>query len=398
MLASAHPKAHQPPCASIGLCAKAGLKASWELEPIVPQIDLSPDDYLPAPPPPDIVERYGIAIVGCGGVAQGAHLPAYRQFGYRVVAACDIVEEKASQAASEFAIHFWSTNIEDVLERDEVDIVDLAVAPAQRLELVEKIAAAGKHVLSQKPLAESLADAERIVDVCREAGVTLMVNQQARWAPYHRAMKVLIDRGVFGHLYSVVHVHRQFQDNPGSPWLTFPDETIVENGIHYVDLARYFTGRTPVRVKATTTFVPGQHARDPMIYSILCEYEPNDLMTTLHFNNIATGLHHSPYLWYVDGTEASASIVRYGAMSRAPAQLTVSLNGKRDHKQVIDIQGLWQPEAWGGSMGEMLMALAHGREPECSGRDNLNSVRMTHAAVESSRSGGTIEIPSAMRD
>ena len=151
-----------------------------------------------------------------------------------------------------------------------------------------------------------------------------MINQQARWAPYHTAMKVLIDRGCLGHLYSVLHVHRQFQDGIDSTWLTTPDLTIIDNGIHYVDLSRYFTGRTPRWVKTTTTRVPGQNAIDPMIYSILCEYEPADLMSTLHFNNIAPALHHSPYLWHIDGTDASASIARYGSLRDGRTELTIS--------------------------------------------------------------------------
>ena len=186
------------------------------------RVELHPDDYLPSAPPPDILERYGIAIVGCGGIARRVHLPAYRKYGYRVTAACDLIEDLARTAAEEFAIGFWTTRLEDVLERDVVDVVDLAVMPDVRLSLVERIARSGKHILSQKPLAPTLAEAERIVEVCREAGITLMINQQARWAPAHKAMKVLLDRGILGHLYSVLHVHRQFQDNADSKYPRCP--------------------------------------------------------------------------------------------------------------------------------------------------------------------------------
>ena len=210
-------------------------------------IELRPEDYLPAAPSREVRERYGIAVVGCGGIARGVHLPAYRKYGFRVTAVCDVVEELAREAAREFGVGFWTTRLEEVLERRDVDVIDLAVTPEVRLSLVEQIAPSGKAILSQKPLAPTLAEAERIVEVCAEAGVTLMVNQQARWAPAHKAIKVLLDRGVLGHLYSVVHVHRQYQDQPGIKWLSFPDATIVENGIHYVDLSRYFTGRTPER-------------------------------------------------------------------------------------------------------------------------------------------------------
>ena len=356
-------------------------------------IELRPEDYLPATPSREVRERYGIAVVGCGGIARGVHLPAYRKYGFRVTAVCDVVEELAWEAAREFGVGFWTTRLQEVLERGDVDVIDLAVTPEVRLSLVEQIAPSGKAILSQKPLAPTLAEAERIVEVCAEAGVTLMVNQQARWAPAHKAIKVLLDRGVLGHLYSVVHVHRQYQDQPGIKWLSFPDATIVENGIHYVDLSRYFTGRTPERVTAVTAMVPGQNAVSPMIYTMLLEYEPEArLMSTLHFNNIApaTPLHH--YLWYLDGTDGSMLLSRVGGLTHGRTELTVSFGGDPGQRQVFDMQGQWNPDAWGGSMAEMLNALEEGREPETSGVDNLDSIRVTNAAVESSKTGWPVEI------
>jgi predicted dehydrogenase len=239
---------------------------------IVQEIALRPEDYHPTPPPPEIRERYSIASVDCGSIARYAHLPAYRKFGYRLVASCDLVEENARAAAAAFDIPFWTTDLDAVLGRPDVDVIDLADHAAQRLPFVERIAAAGKHILSQKPFVLTYAEAERTMAICREAGVTLMVNQQARWAPAHRALKVLLERGVLGHLYNVFQMNRAFQDVPGSWYVTLENFTIVDHGIHYVDLSRYFTGLTPVRVKATTTMVPGQLAVTPMIYSILCEY------------------------------------------------------------------------------------------------------------------------------
>ena len=374
-------------------------------------IDLRPEDYTPAPPSEDVVQRYGIGIVGCGKIAHASHLPAYAKFGYRIVAACDLVGERARGAAETYDIPFWTTNVDELLDRTDVDVIDLAVLPTERLELVERIASSGKHILSQKPFAPTLEEAQRMVEVCDSAGVTLMVNHQARWAPYHKALKVLLDRDVLGHLFSVVNIHRQNQDvgdshifyrkPPGAgatavyfvePY--FRDFTILENGIHYVDLSRYFTGRTPKRVKATGALRPGQYSEDPMVYTVLCEYEPNDLMATIHFNNIASGLHNSPYLWLFDGTKASASITRHGTIGEGRTELTVAFKEDPNHRQVINIQGQWAPDAFGASMAEMLSALAEGREPQTSGRDNLGSIRLAHAAVASYKSGQAVEMPS----
>ena len=355
-------------------------------------IDLTPADYRAAAPSSDIVESYGIAVVGCGGIAQSSHLPAYRDFGYRVVAVCDVIEETARKVTALYDIPYWTTDVDDILGRSDVDVIDLAVRPDDRLGLVKRIAPAGKHILSQKPLAPTFRDAEEIVEVCERAGVTLMVNQQARWAPYHRAVKVLLDRGVLGQLFSMVHLHRQNQDLADSQWAGTLDFTIIDNGIHYVDLSRYFSGRTPRRVMASAARKPGQHSVSPMVYTLLGVYEPNDLTSALHFNNIATGMHHSPYLWYLDGTKASASIARYGSLRDGRTELAVAFKERPDQRHVIPIEGTWAIEAWGGTMGEMLSALAEGRPPETSGRDNLNSIRVTTAGVESYKSGRSVEV------
>lgn len=348
---------------------------------------LRPEEYRPTSPQ-DIAQRYGIAIVGCGEIVRYAHLPAYRNFGYRVVAACDIVPENARAIATDFGIPVWTTHLDEVLENPEVAVVDLAVHARQRLPLVERIAAAGKHILSQKPFALSLAEAQQMVDICRRSGVKLMVNQQARWAPAHRALKLLIDRGVLGHLYSVLHLYRDFQDFPGSWFVQMEHATLLDHGIHYIDLSRYFTGRTPQRVKATTTMTPEQRAVTPMIYTILCEYEPDaQLMTTLHFNNIVQTSSLRQFEWFLDGTQGSAWA--------SQSEVVVSLKDTPELRQTIKLQGQWYTDAFGAAMGELLCAIAEDREPIASGQDNLQSLQIAYAAVESSISGRAVDLLSS---
>src|SRR6266511_4715695 len=134
---------------------------------------------------------------------RGAHLPAYQRFGYRILAACDVLEDNARRAAEAFGIARYTTRLEHLLDDPAIKVIDLAVHASQRRPIVEKIAAAGKHILSQKPFALTYADAAHMVDVCERAGVTLMVNQQARWAPAHRALQLVLESGILGHLYSV---------------------------------------------------------------------------------------------------------------------------------------------------------------------------------------------------
>ena len=279
--------------------------------------------------------------------------------------------------------------IEDILANEEVQIIDLAVHAKQRLPIVERICEVRpKHlrgILSQKPLATHWDDAVRMVELCKSAGIPLMVNQQARWAPANRALKVLMERGVFGHVYAVTHFQRSFQDEPGSWYAAMENFNIVDHGIHYIDLCRYFTSADPVRVKATATMQPGQAAVSPMFHTILMEYPlESQLMAVSYFNNIVRTPALHQYSWFIDGTDASAMA--------SDNEITVALRENPDHNQTFQLQGQWFPDAFGDSMGELMRALNEGREPETSGRDNLFSISIAYAAVESTETGRAVEI------
>jgi predicted dehydrogenase len=345
---------------------------------------LCAEDYQPA-----YTSRYadqiGVAVVGCGEVCVQAHLPAYMRYGYRVLAACDIVAERARAAAEEFSIPAWTSDLDTVLSNPDIQVLDVAVHPGQRRELISRIAAAGKHVLSQKPLAATLEEAQEIVDICEREGVILMVNQQARWASPHRALRVLLDRGLLGHLYSVMHFNRDFQDFRGSWFVRTPYATTLDHGIHYFDLCRYFTGRNPSRVKATMTMTPGQDAVTPMIHTVLCEYEPDALvMSTLHFNNIVRAKSSHKHEWYLDGTLGSACATL--------TDLRFASAESPDELHVIELAGRWYIDAFAAALGEMLDAVATGRAPATSGRDHLDSLRIAFAAIQSAESGETVEL------
>jgi len=243
-----------------------------------------------------------------------------------------------------------------------------------------------RAILSQKPFALTYAEAERMVEQCERAGIVLMVNQQARWAPGHRALKAVIDSGRLGHIFSVLNIVRGNQDDPSAWYTKLQNFNIVDHGIHYIDLSRHFTGRTPRCVKATTVMAPGQAAVSPMIYSLLCEYKPSaQLMTTLHFNNIVA-VHEAlgRYEWLVDGTAGSAA-VSYG-------ELAVAFKVAPGEKHTLPIEGNWFPDAFGGSMGELMQALTDDRAPLTSGRDNLQSLKIALAAVESSETGEAVAL------
>ena len=351
-----------------------------------PAIQLLPEDYLPTPP---AKKDYGIGAVGCGNIAKNAHQAAYQRFGYRTVACYDVKRSAAEGIAQQYGIPTVCKSLEDLCQHPEVHIIDLAVHAKVRRKVMEQIArAAGKQVLgifSQKPFAMTYDDADAMVKMCRKAGLVLMINQQARWAPMHRALKWVIDGGRLGHVYSIVHFHRGCQDRPGSWFVKLRNANIVDHGVHYLDLIRHFAGKEPIRVKATTAMQPGQAAVTPMCHTVLCEFKPADkLMAVSHFNNIVRVPRMYRYEWIVDGVDGSAMVSR--------DELTVTLKESADHVQSYTLQGSWFPDAFGGSMGEMMSALNEAREPTTSGSDNLRSIRMAEAAVISAKTGKAVDL------
>src|SRR5207247_7467100 len=119
----------------------------------------------------------------------------------------------------------------------------------------------------------------------------------------------------------------------------------------------------------------------------LCEYEPAaQVMSTLHFNNIVAAGALRRYEWLIDGTE--------GSLTASQSDVAVCLKAEPATRITFPIRGSWFPDGFGGSMGEMMTALTEGREPQTSGRDNLSTLRIAYAAVESSETGEAVSIRS----
>jgi predicted dehydrogenase len=131
------------------------------------------DDAIPLPPKSD----YGIGIIGCGGIVNYAHLPAYRANGLRVRACYDQNREAAEKTAREHGIPRVADSIDELLAGPAIEIVDIAITPEVQADVALQAIAAGKHLLCQKPLSTDYAQAVTVVDAARVAGVKLAVNQ-----------------------------------------------------------------------------------------------------------------------------------------------------------------------------------------------------------------------------
>jgi predicted dehydrogenase len=347
--------------------------------------------------PPDLAYRPqdpteydpGIGLIGCGGVT-GAHLTAYRKAGYDVRALCDVDESAAEARREEFYpdVDVY-TDHEALLARDDIAVVDVPTGPGPRPTLIADAIRAGKHVLSQKPFVLDLDTGERLADLADEHGVKLAVNQNGRWAPQFADLREAVAAGHLGQPQSVDFTIHWNHVETGTRHLLF------DFAIHQFDLiACLFPDRTPTSVSAHAAQAPARADDPPALVSMTVEYD--DALATMTLD--AGARHGGTDRTVVVGTEgtfvSSGPERPRAANDPAPRwpwdEQTVSLHTDAGTATPA-LEGSWNPDGWHGAMAELLSAIAEDREPVHAGRDNLRSLELCYAAVESAERGAPVD-------
>lgn len=346
-----------------------------------------PFDLNEAPQLPRDPKRYGIGIVGAGGIVRSAHLPAYQKAGFRVEAIYDTDHARAEEAAREFGIARVCRSEAELLDLAEVAIVDIAVPAEAQPAIARRALEAGKHLLCQKPFAMSLEEARAIVDAAEKAGRRVAVNQNMRFSPVMLAMRTLIERGWLGEL-----VGGEIQVNVNTPWdlwewiLSLDRLEILYHSIHYLDALRSLLGN-PSSVYCQGLRYPGQRAKGETRTTTLLEYpdERRGLVRVEHNNPND----ESDWIAQVrfEGSKGTAK-GSFGALFNYPVGRgdTLSYRAQEvtgDAWVEPRLVGKWFPDGFVGTMAELMCSLDEEREPLHSGRDNLHTLELVFGAYRS---------------
>ncbi len=112
---------------------------------------------------------YGIAFIGCGGIVNYGHIPAYRTSGFNMIGGYDINHEAAVRTVQTHGLNKVYASLDELLLDPSIQIVDIAVLPWEQREIVEKSISAGKHVLCQKPFSSRYAEAVEMTALAQRA-------------------------------------------------------------------------------------------------------------------------------------------------------------------------------------------------------------------------------------
>ena len=345
--------------------------------------------------PDDPAARSGVAILGCGAIARSAHLPAYEQYGVGVVGVWSRRAATTADVRDRFPFVGRAYDSAEALLADPaVRYVDIATGPEGRLAWIEAAVEAGKHVLAQKPLtlsADDLAALPAVLARAHAAGVRVAVNHNGRWAPPWRAATLLLRDGAVGKVVGVTHLHdKPLPPLAGTPFDDVPHMLLTDYLLHWVDITRGWLadgGAGPVTwVQAVDGRVPGQpdEARNPWSATLTMGTGSGASATLRITGSNVTSEPGCPF--WVHGTTGTLR----GSVLLDSDRLTLD-DGTTSTP--VPLTGAWFVDGFAATMGELMCAVAEGREPENSAADAAESVRLVLAARRSAdQLGARVEV------
>ncbi len=346
-------------------------------------------DYLPRLPRR---KDFRIGCVGAGFIMRDCHLVAYRQAGFNPVAIASRNPDNARAVAQQHGIPRVHDTVEALLADPDIEVLDVAVPPDVQPGILRAAARQGSHlrgILAQKPLAMSYREAKACVELCATAGIALGVNQNMRYDQSVRALKTLLHRGDLGEpVLATIDMRAIPHWMPWSQGLTSLSTFVMS--IHHLDTFRYWLG-TPDRVLASTRSDPRtKFSHSDGINLYILEYDRG--YRAAAWDDVWTGPAREGagadigIRWRFEGTDglARGTIGWPSYPARTPSTLDYTVKGSTDWHQPRWNE-VWFPDAFVGTMAQLLCAVEDGTEPEISGRDNLETIALCEAIQTAAR-------------
>lgn len=344
------------------------------------------------------MDKVRLGIIGTGFIgnihADGLrHVPEAE-----VVAVASRTPGKARTFADERGIPDAYENYEDILKRDDIDAITVAVPNYLHEEVVTAAAQAGKHIMCEKPFARSLPEAERMLNAVKAAGVKLVYGEMLCFAPKYVRAKRLVDEGALGKVFLVKQSEEH--DGPHSPWFWDVNLSgggvLLDMGCHSIEFARWILDRPAVKsVQATMgQFVHQDRTQGEDHSVVVIEFENNAIAVAENSWGKTGGVDDRCEIYGTQGN-TRADLIRGNAL------LTHSKVGYGYAVEKADTTTGWTftgfEEEWNyGFPQEMqhFVNVVFGKEePIETGEDGIEVLKIIYAAYQSAGEGRRIDWP-----
>jgi len=325
-----------------------------------------------------------MAVIGCGNIANYAHLPNLLKTGQKLIATCDIVEEKARQAAEKFKADRFYTDYKKVLESKDLDAVIIATPPDTHKEIAVEAVKSNKHVFLEKPLAANLEDAYEIYSHWKRSNVKFAVGFCLRHHGMFKHAKELIENSTVGEPVALwrIAIGTAIGVLPPMGWLTDRKRSggmVVENSIHMIDAFRWFSGDILTALAQYKTERIG------------IDIEDNAYIVFTHRNNAFSSIlqswtaTHTYESWGIVGKEGTVSVKGYvlGTM-----EVSSKSRGLEEVKIEEDPIVMYEKE-----MEDFVKSILEDKPVFATPLEGLKAIEAAVAAEKSWREGKTVKLP-----
>jgi len=340
-------------------------------------------------------KRLGVAVVGLGRLALQQILPAFAASKLCKVAALVTGDrEKGNAVAGQYGVN--PKNVLDYQHYDrleelpDVDLVYVVLPNSMHAEFTVRAARAGKHVLCEKPMANSVADCQQMIDACAQAKTKLMIAYRMQYEPYNREVIRLARSGALGQLKSFVASNGQAQGDPRQWRLKKAlagGGALPDVGIYCLNAARYISGEEPSEVQAMQYSTPG----DPRFTEVEEQVNfslrfPSGFSASCY---TSYGCHDSK-MYRVMGSQGWAELDP--AFPYSGQALRIARKREDSDAEVISQPRLEAKNQFALELDHLAGCVLKNRTPHTPGEEGLQDMKLIAAIYEAAASGKTVKL------
>src|SRR5258706_8014977 len=338
----------------------------------------------------DDQKKIGFCVVGIGSLAKNQIIPALAstQNAKLVALVSGHAAEKTPPIVEKFKLNpkyvYNYDNYDSLKDNPEIDVVYVVLPNSMHAEYTIRALKAGKHVLCEKPMANTIEDCQQMIDAAKAANKKLMIGYRLRHEPFNmKAIELL--RG--GELGKIKNIDAGAGFNIGDPtqWRLnrkmAGGGSMMDIGIYAQNACRYLSGEEPVEVTAMTYSTPGD---------VRFKEVEETMLFTLRF---ASGLLATCTSSYGFGVNRYRVTCEKGMVESEPflsykdLRLFAKMPGKREREEIV----LEPKDHFGSEMDFFAQCIREGREPRTPGEEGLRDMKVITALYESARSGRAIK-------
>jgi len=337
------------------------------------------------------MRRVNVAVVGCGFIAETAHIPNLLNTPKaKLVALCDTNEDRLKQMGKKFGVSKLYSNSGEVAENKEIEAAMICTPTGAHADTAKALVESGKHAFVEKPLASGYEQAKTVVEAAEKSGVKLAIGYQMRFLPNHRKAKQVVRSGEIGEpFYAEVH---------GETLVIKPDEGIlIDYGTHLINILQWYFDDTRVeRVGGLLHTTGGKYAAE------------TEATLALKFANGVVGRIGAFWLSNYRSWEATD---RYMKILGTKGKVVTDLNGPtiilyREGSLISRVRGPHRimprfalnpyvpltEMAYRREIDHFFDCVLRNKNPSTSGREDLATLKIVEAAKQSFQSGKFVEV------